>query len=78
MKKATAIKRCRYLNKRYRSSRRIGIAWAGIGECLVKLNNLPRAEESLRHAADLSHEPRVIEQWQHLRAMMGLAPAPMK
>jgi len=53
-------------------------AWAGIGECLVKLNNLPRAEESLRHAADLSREPRVIEQWQHLRAMMGLAPAPMK
>jgi hypothetical protein len=53
-------------------------AWAGIGECLVKLNNLPRAEESLGHAADLSREPRVIEQWQHLRAMMGLAPAPMK
>jgi hypothetical protein len=53
-------------------------AWAGIGECLVKLNNLPRAEDSLRHAADLSHEPRVIEQWQHLRAMMGLAPASMK
>jgi hypothetical protein len=53
-------------------------AWAGIGECLVKLNNLPRAEQSLRRASELSHEPRMIEQWQQVRAMMGLAPAPMK
>jgi hypothetical protein len=53
-------------------------AWAGIGECLVKLNNLTRAEQSFRRASELSHEPRVIEQWQQVRAMMGLAPAPMK
>jgi tetratricopeptide (TPR) repeat protein len=53
-------------------------AWAGIGECLVKLNNLPRAEQSLRRASELSHEPRMIEQWQQVRAMMGLAPAPVK
>jgi hypothetical protein len=53
-------------------------AWAGIGECFVKLNNLPRAEESLRRASELSREPRMIEQWQQLRAMMGLPPAPMK
>ncbi len=53
-------------------------AWAGMGECLVKLNNLPRAEQSLRRASELSHEPRMIEQWQQVRAMMGLAPAPMK
>ena len=53
-------------------------AWAGIGECLVKLNNLPRAEQSLRRASELSHEHRVIEQWQQVRAMMGLAPTPMK
>jgi thioredoxin-like negative regulator of GroEL len=26
-------------------------AWAGVGECLVKLNNLPRAEQSLRTLA---------------------------
>jgi protein O-mannosyl-transferase len=53
-------------------------AWAGIGECLVKLNNLPRAEQSFRRASELSHEPRIVEQWQQVRAMMGLAPAPMK
>jgi hypothetical protein len=50
-------------------------AWAGSGECLVKRNNLARAEQSLQRAAELSHEPRVIEQWQRVRAMMGLAPA---
>jgi len=51
-------------------------AWAGQGECLVKLNDLPRAEQSLRRASELSREARVIEQWQQVRAMMGLDPAP--
>lgn len=35
-------------------------AWVGLGDCFVQLNDLPRAEESLHRAADLSHEPRVI------------------
>jgi len=48
-------------------------AWAGLGECLVKLNDLPRAEQSLRRASDLSHEPRVTEAWQQVRARMGLS-----
>ena len=47
-------------------------AWAGRAECLVKLNDLPGAEQSLHRAFDLSHEPRVAEQWQQVRAMMGL------
>jgi len=47
-------------------------AWAGLGDCFVQLNDLPRAEESLHRAADLSHEPRIIQQWQELRAHMGL------
>ena len=51
-------------------------AWASRGECLFKLNDLPGAEQSLRRASELSHEPRVTEQWQQLRAKMGLAPAP--
>jgi len=51
-------------------------AWAGRGECLFKLNDLPGAEQSLRRASELSHEPRVTEQWQQLRAKMGLPPAP--
>jgi tetratricopeptide (TPR) repeat protein len=51
-------------------------AWAGRGECFFKLNDLVKAEQSLHRAADLSHETRVIEQWQGLRARMGLAPAP--
>ncbi len=47
-------------------------AWAGLGECSFQLNNLPRAEEALHRAAELSHEARVIQQWQQLRAHMGL------
>jgi hypothetical protein len=53
-------------------------AWAGRAECLVKLNNLPGAEQSLHRAFELSHEPRVAEQWQQVRAMMGLPPAPIR
>jgi tetratricopeptide (TPR) repeat protein len=52
-------------------------AWAGRGECLFKLNDLPRAEQSLRRASELSHEPRVKEQWQELRARMGLPSEPL-
>ncbi len=51
-------------------------AWAGRGECFFKLGDLPSAENALRRASELSHEPRVIEQWQELRARMGLPPAP--
>lgn len=47
-------------------------AWAGLADCFVQLNNLAKAEESLHRAAELSHEPRVIQQWQQLRANMGL------
>jgi tetratricopeptide (TPR) repeat protein len=47
-------------------------AWGGLGVCYVQLNNLPKAEEALHRAADLSHNSRVIEQWQALRAHMGL------
>ncbi len=50
-------------------------AWAGRGECMVKLNDLRGAEQSLRRAAEISHEPRIAEQWQQVRAMMGLPPA---
>lgn len=47
-------------------------AWAGLGDCQAQLNDLPKAEESLHRAADLSHNPRVVQQWQQLRASMGL------
>ncbi len=47
-------------------------AWAGLGDCFVQINNLPKAEESLRKAAELSHDSRVVQQWQELRAHMGL------
>lgn len=47
-------------------------AWAALGVCMVQLNDLPRAEESLRRAAEISHDARVTEQWQQLRANMGL------
>jgi len=48
-------------------------AWAGIGVCYVQLNDFPKAEESLRRAAEISHDSRVIQQWQELRAHMGLS-----
>ncbi len=47
-------------------------AWGGLGVCYVQLNDMPKAEEALHRAADLSHNPRVIEQWRELRAHMGL------
>lgn len=53
-------------------------AWAGRGECFFKLGDLPSAEHSLRRASELSHEPRVIEQWQELRARMGLPSVPLE
>jgi protein O-mannosyl-transferase len=46
--------------------------WAGRGICLVQANDLVRAEEALHRAADLSHDPTVMQQWQALRAQMGL------
>ncbi|MGA2743835.1 MAG: tetratricopeptide repeat protein [Candidatus Sulfotelmatobacter sp.] len=50
-------------------------AWAGLGDCYVQLRNLPKAEESLHRAAGLSHNSQVIQQWQELRAQMGLPPS---
>lgn len=47
-------------------------AWAGLGDCYVQLNNFVKAEEMLHRAADLSHDSHVIQQWQELRAHMGL------
>ena len=52
-------------------------AWAGEGECYVKLDNLPEAEQSLRRAYELSHLPRVGEEWQLLREKMGLPSTPL-
>jgi tetratricopeptide (TPR) repeat protein len=51
-------------------------AWAGLGECYYKLNDMTRAEQSLARASELSHNPRVTEQWQMLREHMGLTSAP--
>jgi Flp pilus assembly protein TadD len=48
-------------------------AWAGLGDCYVQLNDLAKAEESLHRAANISRDSRVIEQWQGLRAHMGLS-----
>jgi len=52
-------------------------AWAGRGECLIQLNDLSKAEESLHRAADLSHAPQVTQEWQEVRAkLVGSTPAP--
>jgi Flp pilus assembly protein TadD len=47
-------------------------AWAALADCFYHLNNLTEAEKSLRRAAELSHKSEVIQQWQGLRAEMGL------
>jgi hypothetical protein len=47
-------------------------AWAGLGECQLKENNLAQAEHSLQLASELSHQPRVTEMWQMVREKMGL------
>lgn len=53
-------------------------AWAGLGYCYFTLNDLPKAEEAMHQAARLSKDPRTIEQWQELRAHMGLpTPSPL-
>ena len=46
-------------------------AWAGLGECLFKLNDLSGSERSLRRAAELSHEPQVRQEWQMVRQKLG-------
>jgi tetratricopeptide (TPR) repeat protein len=51
-------------------------AWAGMGECLIKLNDLPGAEQALRRAFELSQEVRVKEEWQEVRAKIGLSSLP--
>ncbi len=51
-------------------------AWAGRGECLVKLNDLPQAEESLRRAFELPHDSRIAEQLRQVREMRGSSAAP--
>jgi tetratricopeptide (TPR) repeat protein len=50
-------------------------AWAGLGQCLLELNDLPKAEQSLHRAVELSHDPRITQEWQELRAQMGLSPS---
>jgi len=37
------------------------------------MNDMVKAEDSFHRAADLSHDPTVIQQWQALRAQMGLS-----
>ncbi|HEX3354985.1 MAG TPA: tetratricopeptide repeat protein [Terriglobales bacterium] len=51
-------------------------AWAALGECRFKLNDLAGAEQSLRRAFELSHEARVKEEWEAVRAKMGLPSEP--
>jgi tetratricopeptide (TPR) repeat protein len=48
-------------------------AWAGLGQCLIELNDLSKAEQSLHRAVELSHDPRITQEWQELRAQMGLS-----
>lgn len=48
-------------------------AWGGLGDCYVQSNDLVLAEQALHRAADLSKDAHVIEQWQELRAHMGLS-----
>jgi protein O-mannosyl-transferase len=46
-------------------------AWAGQGDCFLQLKDLPQAEVSFHRAADLSHEPRVTQEWEEIRARIS-------
>lgn len=51
-------------------------AWAGQGDCFLQLKNLSQAEASFHRAAELSHEPRVTQAWEQIRARLsGTSPA---
>jgi Flp pilus assembly protein TadD len=51
-------------------------AWAGQGDCFLQLKDLPQAEASFHRAAELSHEPRVTQAWEQIRARLsGTSPA---
>ena len=47
--------------------------WAGLGDCLDKLNDLPRAERALHRAADLAGQALVTERWQAVREKLEVA-----
>ena len=51
-------------------------AWAGRGICYVRMNDMVKAEDAFHRAADLSRDPRVMQQWQALRSQMGLSTSP--
>jgi len=42
------------------------VGWAGLGDCLDQLNDLPRAEQALHRAADLAHLPQVTARWREV------------
>jgi hypothetical protein len=46
------------------------VGWAALGNCFDQLNDLPKAEEFLRRAAELAHQPRVTEEWQDVLMRM--------
>jgi Flp pilus assembly protein TadD len=41
--------------------------WAGLGDCLDQLNDLPRAEQALHRAADLAQQPQVTQRWEEVQ-----------
>jgi protein O-mannosyl-transferase len=47
-------------------------AWAAMGNCWVQRNDLSHAEEAFHRAVDLSHDPSTTQEWQQLRAQLGL------
>lgn len=51
-------------------------AWATRGDCQVQLHHLQAAEESLHRTAELSHNPRVTEQWQQVRGQLYVGSTP--
>jgi protein O-mannosyl-transferase len=48
---------------------------AGMGYCYAENDDFVRAEEFLGRAANLSHDSQITQQWQELRAHIGLPPA---
>jgi tetratricopeptide (TPR) repeat protein len=51
------------------------VGWAALGNCFDQLNELPKAEQFLRRAAELTRQPRVAEEWQDVLRRMQEANA---
>lgn len=45
--------------------------WAALGDCNLKMKDLPAAELAMGRAAQISGDPRLAKEWQRIRGLLG-------